>query len=198
MTDSVTGGHGRSLREWALFFLCLRRYRGCESSLEVAGQVPGCPRRDVGKFNTFCPSRTRRGAENFNTFLSTEDTEEHGELQHLLAAEDTEEHGELLTSFGRGGHGGARRTSTPFCPRRTRRSTKNFNSFLSTEDTEGHGELQHLLAAEDTENFNTFCPRRAVRDAENWFAPVWPRRGAGRFGGSRDLIGGSLWMNYVI
>ena len=54
-------------------------------------------------------------------------------------------------------------------PRKTRRGTENFNTFLIRGGRGGRGELQHLLSAEDAEgaeNFNTFCPRRARRDAE--------------------------------
>ena len=90
--------------------------------------------------DTFCPRKTLRGAENFYTFLIREgalraakncflSTEEHGELLHLFdprrGAKGREEllfgrggRGELLHLFVHGGHGGTRRTSTPFCPRR--------------------------------------------------------------------------------
>ena len=85
-----------------------------------------CPRRTRrgtekgdGNFNTFCPRRTRRARRTSTAFLSTEDTEGHGGLQQLF--------------FVRGGHGEARRTSTPFDPLR---------------DAKGREE-------------NLFCPRRA-------------------------------------
>ena len=70
-------------------------------------------------------------------------------------------------------HEGPRRTATatPFCPRRAAKNC-NCNTFLSTKDTEGHGErqLQHLLSAKGREGARRtatatpFCPRRATED----------------------------------
>ena len=103
-----------------------------------------------------------RGAENCEELLlSTEDTEGRGGLRR--------------TSFGRGGHGGARRTAKNiFWPRRARRGAENCEKhLLAAEDTEGRGELRrtsfgrggHGGARRTAKNF--FWPRRARRGAEN-------------------------------
>ncbi len=99
--------------------------------------------RRVAK-NTFLSAE---GAEDGNFFLSAEDAEGRGERQRLFVHGDTRRdtengntffvHGDTRrdtengnTFFVHGGHGGTRRTATPF---------------WSTEGTEGHGERQHLF-----------------------------------------------------
>ena len=81
-------------------------------------------------------------------------------------------------------------TFTPFCPwrehggpRRTTENTLNtFTPFLSAEDAEGRGELQHLFLRGEhggpRRTSTPFCPRRTRRDAENFntFTPFCPRR----------------------
>ncbi len=94
------------------------------------------------------PRRTRRDTENCNcrtSFFPRRAAKDHEELQLQNFYGNT---------FFHGGHGGTRRTATaelPFFHEGPRRTTKNCNcrtstaTPFSTEDTEGHGELQRQL-----------------------------------------------------
>ena len=144
--------------------------KGREGSRRTATATPFCPRRtrrdtENGNCNIFCPRRGAKGREELqlqHLLCPRRATEDHGErqLQHLLSAK---------------GHGGPRRTATAtsFVREGTRRVAKNCNcnTFLSTKDTEGHGErqLQHLLSAKGREGSRrtaTATPFLSAEDAE--------------------------------
>ena len=120
-------------RQLLLPFCPRRTRRATENTL-----TPFCPRRATKKVKGNCrKGNCRRSTATSTSFLSTEGRGEH-----------------LYTFFVHGGHGGPRRRSRatagkataegqrqlqlPFCPRRGAENT--FTPFLSTEDTEGHGE----------------------------------------------------------
>ena len=77
----------------------------------------------------------------------------------------------IVTNSGTGKRG-ARRTSKPFCPRRTRRGAENFKIFLSAEGAEGRREIQ-----------NPFCPRRTRRGGGK-FKTLFVRGGRGGAAGN--------------
>ena len=122
---------------------------------------------------------TRRTAT--ATHLSTEDTEGRGELQRRLQLPFVHEGPRRNTkncngnTFVHGGHGGPRRTATAtatsFCPRRAAKGHEATATHLSTEDTEGRGELQRTALP-----FVHGGPRRATKKQRQH---ICPRRAAG-------------------